>query len=218
MDRPGIAIDVGRVATANGMPGFGTLAINTIDEFVDGKFDLLGYSWGGLLAQEVAHRRSRQISHLVLAATAPSWPCWPPTYAAYRGMQSSDRTPEHLIKIAAELYGGDEIRKNPELVVELGIARDTDDEAYERQHRAAMTCWYNAARLMLIRQRTLIMAGDDDPITPYMNALVMRAGILRSQLHTEHNGGHLFLMTRPKKSAKRINEFLDTNRKLALAA
>jgi pimeloyl-ACP methyl ester carboxylesterase len=58
-----------------------------------------------------------------------------------------------------------------------------------------------------IRQPTLIMAGDDDPIIPPANARLMNLLIPRSQLHVYH-GGHLVLATETANLAPVIDAFL----------
>jgi hypothetical protein len=52
-----------------------------------------------------------------------------------------------------------------------------------------------------LRVLTLILAGDDDPIIPLVNARVMHRLIPRSQLHAYH-GGHLELAVHAKRVAR----------------
>ena len=70
--------------------------------------------------------------------------------------------------------------------------------------RSGVTCYQHAAGLgwtslpflPLIRQPTLVLAGDDDPIIPLANAKILAALIPRARLQVYH-GGHLELVTRP---------------------
>ena len=50
--------------------------------------------------------------------------------------------------------------------------------------------------LPLIRQRTLVLTGDQDPIIPVANGRILAAGIPHATLHVYH-GGHIELVTRP---------------------
>lgn len=59
-----------------------------------------------------------------------------------------------------------------------------------------------------LKQRTLVMAGRDDPLIHMFNARLMRLLIPNSELKV-FDCGHLFLMTRPDESVRAINEFLD---------
>jgi len=68
--------------------------------------------------------------------------------------------------------------------------------------------WTSLPWLPLIRQPTLILAGDDDPIIPLVNARIMARLMPRARLEVYHDG-HLGLLTRPTELAATIAEFLD---------
>ena len=53
-----------------------------------------------------------------------------------------------------------------------------------------------------------IMAGDDDPLIPLINARLMRSLIPNSELQV-FDCGHMFLLTRRDASVAAIREFLD---------
>jgi len=61
--------------------------------------------------------------------------------------------------------------------------------------------------LPLLRQPTLLLAGDDDPIIPLVNARVMARLIPRSRLHV-YPGGHLGVLTEATELAPAIDDFL----------
>jgi len=61
--------------------------------------------------------------------------------------------------------------------------------------------------LPLVRQPTLIMSGDDDPIIPLANARLMHRLIPDSRLHVFH-GGHLGLVTEAAQLAPVVSQFL----------
>ena len=61
--------------------------------------------------------------------------------------------------------------------------------------------------LPLLRQSTLIVAGDDDPIIPLANARLMKLLIPKSRLHVYH-GGHLGLVTEAAELAPVVDAFL----------
>ena len=59
---------------------------------------------------------------------------------------------------------------------------------------AAMTGWSSLPFLRLIRQPTLVMGGDDDPIIPVANPRMQARLIPSATLHLYH-GGHLGILT-----------------------
>jgi pimeloyl-ACP methyl ester carboxylesterase len=74
---------------------------------------------------------------------------------------------------------------------------------------AASAGWSSLPFLKLIRQPTLLVMGDDDPIIPVMNARIMARLIPRARLHL-YEGGHIALITEADRLAPVIEEFLDS--------
>ena len=71
----------------------------------------------------------------------------------------------------------------------------------------AGTGWTSLPFLPLLRQRTLILSGDDDPLIPLANAKLLRRLIPNSRLHVYH-GGHLSLVTEAAELAPVVDAFL----------
>jgi pimeloyl-ACP methyl ester carboxylesterase len=67
--------------------------------------------------------------------------------------------------------------------------------------------WTSLPMLPRLRPPTLIMAGDDDPIIPLVNARIMHRLIPRSRLHIYH-GGHLELAADAGRLTSAIEAFL----------
>jgi pimeloyl-ACP methyl ester carboxylesterase len=176
--------------------------------------DVLGYSWGGALAQQLAIMRPAQVRRLVLVATstgvlsvpasprvlarflAPRWPSWP-------------RDPAGALAMAADFYGGT-VRTHPELALDA-IAAVAESLGHRRrgylQQLAAATGWTSLPLLRLIRARTLVIAGTDDPIIPSLNATILGRGIPDARVH-RHPGGHLAILTEAPELASVVAEFL----------
>ena len=72
---------------------------------------------------------------------------------------------------------------------------------------AAAAGWTSLPLLPRLRQPTLILAGDDDPIIPLANARLMHRLIRGSRLHVYH-GGHLALVTEAAELAPVVDGFL----------
>ena len=67
--------------------------------------------------------------------------------------------------------------------------------------------WTSLPALPLIRQPTLILAGNDDPIIPLVNARVMRALLPHATLHV-YDDGHLGLLTSADELGHLVSGFL----------
>jgi hypothetical protein len=118
------------------------------------------------------------------------------------------RDPGHAARIAAELYGGS-LREDPALARELlhATARPGAARGYYYQLLSGLG-WTSLPRLRKLRPPTLILAGDDDPIIPLVNARIMDRLIPHSQLHVYH-GGHLELGVGAGRLAPVVEAFLD---------
>ena len=67
---------------------------------------------------------------------------------------------------------------------------------------AAMTGWSSLPFLGLVRQPTLVIGGDDDPIIPVVNPRMQARLIPHARLHVYH-GGHLGILTESRRAGPR---------------
>ena len=171
--------------------------------------DVLGISWGGGVAQHFAMFQRQRCRRLVLVSTAPGMLMMPAKPAVLARMITPRRylDPAYLGEFAADLYGGS-ARSQPDRVAAL---MHTNNRVGPRRgyvyQLAAGTGWTSLPFLPLIRQPTLILSGDDDPLIPLVNARLMHSLIPRSQLHVYHDG-HLGLVTMATELAPVVDRFL----------
>jgi poly(3-hydroxyalkanoate) depolymerase len=172
--------------------------------------DVLGVSWGGAVAQHFAAFQRRRCRRLVLVSTATGSLMVPARPAVLARMLTPRRylDPGYLQSVAPVLYGGS-ARTRPERVREYMHAesRVGSPQGYLYQ-LAAGAGWTSLPFLPLIRQPTLIVAGDDDPLIPLANARLLHALIPRSRLHV-YSGGHLGLVTEAAELAPVVSRFLE---------
>ncbi len=173
------------------------------------QLDVMGFSWGGGLAQQFAACQRSLCRRLVLAATGTGSLMVPgrPNVLAKMLTPRRHHDPDYARSIAGEIYGGT-MRTNPELASEVlhAYTRKGPKRGYYYQLLAGAG-WSSLPGLPLIRQPTLIIAGDDDPIIPVVNARIMHRGIPDSRLHI-YQGGHLALLTEARDLAPVIDAFL----------
>jgi poly(3-hydroxyalkanoate) depolymerase len=172
--------------------------------------DVLGLSWGGGLAQHFAVQHRRRVRRLVLAATGTGTLMVPahPRVLARLLTPRRHRDPDYAQQIAGDIYGGT-MRTDPGRA-----ARALHSETRLGPRRgyyyqlAASTGWSSLPFLRLIRQPTLVVVGDDDPIIPLVNARMMARLIPDARLHV-YSGGHIALITEAEELAPVIEGFLD---------
>jgi poly(3-hydroxyalkanoate) depolymerase len=171
--------------------------------------DVLGISWGGGVAQHFAVLQRHRCRRLVLVATATGSLMVPARPSVLARMVTPRRYLDrrYLRENAGSLYGGS-ARSQPERISALMHADNRVGPALGYVYQlAAGAGWTSLPFLPLIRQPTLILSGDDDPLIPLANARLMRSLIPRSQLHVYH-GGHLGLVTEAAELAPVVGRFL----------
>jgi poly(3-hydroxyalkanoate) depolymerase len=189
----------------------GTVAA-LLDELGLERVDVLGVSWGGALAQELARRHTARVRRLVLAATTPGLIAVPGDPWALAVLATPLRywSRSYYERVAPVLYGG-EILHDPGLLRRQGWLRFTHQvtlRGYTWQLLAPRR-WTSLPWLHRLPQPTLVLAGDADPIIPLANARLLAARIPDATLDVVPGGGHLFLLTRAEELAPTLVSFLD---------
>jgi poly(3-hydroxyalkanoate) depolymerase len=192
------------------VPRLAALAGRMMDELGYGRFDVLGISWGGGLAQQLALQNPRRCRRLVLAATSTGSLMVParPRVLLHLASPRRHRDPAHAARIAGTIYGG-ALRRDPELATPLAAATHAapaSRRGYLYQ-LAASAAWTSLPWLRFVRQPTLILAGDDDPIIPLVNARLMATLLPDARLRV-YPDGHLGLLTRVAELAPLVSDFL----------
>ncbi len=171
--------------------------------------DVLGFSWGGGLAQQFAVQHRNRCRRLVLAATGTGTLMVPahPKVLAHMITPRRHRDPDYARAIAGEIYGGT-MRQHPERAAEVLHAhtRLGPRRGYYYQ-LAAGAGWSSLPLLPMIKHPTLVIAGDDDPIIPPANPRLMARMIPNAQLHL-YRGGHLALITEARELVPVVEDFL----------
>lgn len=212
-DAPGVG-DSRTPCLPKSMRSLAGLVSRLVDRLGHTEIDVLGLSWGGALAQELAWRFPKLVRRVVLVATMHGVTSIPGRPVAMSILLSPLRyySPRYLERVAPVLYGG-AIARNPKLLREHAALRSDRPPTllgYTYQ-LMAVSSWTSAPYLPLLTQPTLILAGDDDPIVPPINARVMARLIPRSELHVLQGAGHLFLYLRAEEATDRITRFLDAD-------
>ena len=188
--------------------GLARLIAQLLDAAGYQEVDVLGISWGGGLAQQFAHQYPQRCRRLVLVATSTGALSVPGRPGVLAKLLSPRRylQPSYLVTIAPTIYGGI-FRQRPDLARAYAhLVRSPHGLGYYRQLLAGVG-WTSLPWLYRIRQPTLILAGNDDPIVPPINARIMARLIPHARLHIV-NGGHLMLLTERGLVAPLVYQFL----------
>jgi poly(3-hydroxyoctanoate) depolymerase len=197
------------------MPGIARTIEAMLDALGYDRVDVLGVSLGGVVAQQLAHQAPRRVRRLVLAATGPG----------LGGVSGSPRVllalatprryyqPDYYRRIAGRVYGG-QARRDPDAVLHGSPARFVERPSVRGYlgQLYAIAGWTSLPWLHRLRQPTLVLAGDDDPIVPLLNGRILARRIPNARLQVVDGGGHLFLLERPAEMAALVTGFLAERR------
>jgi poly(3-hydroxyalkanoate) depolymerase len=174
------------------LPGLAWAVLEMVDLLGYPQVDVLGVSWGGALAQQIAHTGRDRCRRLVLVRLAT-----PRRY----------RDPHYVRRVAPGLYGGS-ARTDPHLAARILHDRNRTGPAIGYLYQLLATAgWTSIPFLPFLRQPTLVLSGDDDPIIPLVNGHLLSTLIPHARLHV-YRGGHIELAVAPARLVPVIEEFL----------
>jgi pimeloyl-ACP methyl ester carboxylesterase len=174
---------------------------------------VLGASFGGMVAQEVAVGHPARLDALVLAASGPG-PAHlveePDPSAAAALLGRGARSPEEAYRIACTvLYSRSFQEAHPEFIeqqIRDRATRPIDGRAFRAQLDAsrAHDAW---DRLPSVTAPTLVMHGSEDAVMPLANARALAERIPGARLVVFDGAGHLFFHEEPERTAAVLAEF-----------
>ena len=189
------------------MPALARMVVELLDALDLDRVDVLGYSWGGALAQELAHRAPERVRSLVLCATIPGLGGRPPPPWVLGAMATPLRyySKTYLRLVAPVIYG-------------VRIQHDQGHLAARRQrpptvrgyaHQLyAITGWSSRAWLSSLRLPVLVLSGRGDQLATARNGVILARQIRGAVLQVVP-GGHLFLLQDVDVAAQAVLHFLD---------
>jgi poly(3-hydroxyalkanoate) depolymerase len=189
--------------------GLARTAERVLDSLGFDQVDVLGVSFGGGVAQQLARQSPARVRRLVLAATSSGAISVPGHPRALMALVTPRRyfDPAYYQRIAPSVFGG-RSRLRPQVgAVGARFAHPPSLTGYAHQLYAA-TGWTSIGWLHRLQQPTLVIAGDDDPIVPVANGRLLAARIPHARLHVVRGGGHLFLLEEVDTVAPVIADFL----------
>jgi 3-oxoadipate enol-lactonase len=202
-------------------PGDGLLTMERIADDAAGILDRLGVpsaavcglSMGGYAAFALVRRHPERIRALVLADTRAGADS--PETKATRAAQAEKVRREGARAVAdavlPKLLGATSHRERPELIarvrqiIEANPPRGITDALAGLAARADST-----PTLREIRVPTLVVVGEEDPITPVSEAEALQRGIAGSRMAVIPRAGHLSSLENPDEFNRHVRSFLAT--------
>jgi pimeloyl-ACP methyl ester carboxylesterase len=181
--------------------------------------DLLGWSMGGFIAQQLALDSPRLVRRLILASTDPGSSHTVPGKPSVIDLLTNPKTtPSELLPI---LFPADQQASGDAWLAAVGSQPDLTGADFAAppatlaaQKVATTTRWLRAgegtyARLPRLGVPTLVAYGASDRIVPPINARLLLARIPHAIGMRVPDAGHAFLFQDPTKTAAAFARFLD---------
>ena len=190
----------------------GNLAAAVLDSRGAAWADVVGFSYGGIVAQQLAHDHPTRVRRLVLAATHCGIGCVAGSASAMMELATTLRfySPSHFERIAAMCYGG-VTGRNPSARLQMTSARHRlppSPYGYALQF-LGMAGWSSLPFLARIPHETLVISGDDDPLVPMANSEILAKHIPNARLEIVEHGGHLLLWDDAQNLGQRVGRFVN---------
>jgi poly(3-hydroxyalkanoate) depolymerase len=184
------------------------LVAQMLDQLGYQQVDVLGVSWGGGLAQQFAYQLPERCRRLILVSTGTGALMVPghPSVLAKIATPRRYQDPAQMTQMAGEIYGG-KMRKQPELARQFAATTRLGSRLGYLYQLLGPVGWTSVLWLRKLRQPTLILHGDEDPLVPVVNAKIMHRLIPHSRLYIFHDG-HLGLGTSAQELAQVVDQFL----------
>ena len=195
-------------------------ALAFIDALGLKQIDLLGFSLGGHVAQELVLLRPRSVRRLVLAGTAPQggpdlhrW-----SEDVYALATSDQPTAEDLLGLFFSASEQSQTKGMESLgrLYQREVDRDAPTDLATRDAQlAAITAWgipdaSKLNRLAGITQPTFVANGDNDTMMHTHNSHLLAERLPNAQLRIYPDAGHGFLNQYPEQFADDVHAFLET--------
>jgi pimeloyl-ACP methyl ester carboxylesterase len=216
-DNTGVGLSSG--TTPRSITAMARDAIAFVDASALKEVDVLGYSIGGMIAQEIALLRPRQVRRLILAATGPrgggdGMHGWTVDVEAVANAENNGPTEllwlffnptETSIERGKQFIQRFTSRKAER---DTRITAESRDAQYDAIVEWGIPDTSKLNRLSGICQPTLVTSGDNDTMIPPINTHILAQHIPNARVRIFPDAGHGFLFQWPIEFARVVHEFL----------
>jgi pimeloyl-ACP methyl ester carboxylesterase len=172
--------------------------------------DVVGFSFGGIVAQQLARDYPSRVRRLVLASTACGWGSVPGSLAALTLISFPWRLHSAtLYRQTQALMGSADrelLRRRPELS-EARLRRPPPLLGYAYQLVAGAS-WSSLPWLHEVSAPTLVLSGERDELVPAANGVQLAHRLPHSRLHVLPGEGHLFMWDPETAAVPLVEDFL----------
>ncbi len=184
-----------------------------LDELGYERVDVVGYSLGGVMAQQFAHCAPDRVRRLALVGTSCGWGGAPPDATSLALISTPLRYLSPTVYKATShlLDGGDRFR-DPDLKRAQAQARSSHPPSvigYAQQFLQGST-WSSLHWSASLKTPTLVVSGERDRLVPPANGLLLAHRLPNSRLHRLPGEGHLMLFDPRSAALPLLSDFFSS--------
>ncbi len=199
------------------IPQFAKDTVGLINALHINKTDVIGFSMGGFIAQEIALNNPEKINKLVIyASNCGGHESTPSSPQLSKLVQNTSKSLQEILDgVTTMLFPKEWIMQNPngvEMVKEGYKIPPIISMGTIQKQGIAISLWYNTGvcnQLEKIGIPTLIVVGTKDVLAPKANSLMMAEKIPDSWLIRIQNGGHGVMYQYPDELALILQAFFE---------
>ncbi|MBS4727960.1 alpha/beta hydrolase [Mycobacterium sp. SM1] len=187
------------------MAGFAALVGDALDELGIDHAHVLGFSFGGMVAQQLAYDMPARVRGLILVGTICGLGGIPSNPMSWWRAMREDALPAPL-GLVPQWWAWQWLRT---VRREFGASWPDSLRPDELVQRIAATwLWSSLPWLPRLPQQVLVITGSADAVAPPENADILAALIPRARLHRVRGGGHFCVVDRAAEVGPVIASFL----------
>jgi pimeloyl-ACP methyl ester carboxylesterase len=191
---------------------FATDSAGLLNTLKINKSNVLGYSMGGMIAQQLTLDYPDKVNDLIIYASyCGGNQSIPPNRELFSQMTNRSASTDDIKKrIIPLLFTSNWIKQNPDYLEKFASFVFPPMDILERQGKAIFS-WGGVCDLLKdISQETLIVTGTNDLILPsYIDSIMLIEKIPGAWLAQFKGGGHALMSQYPEKLSAIVNTFLD---------
>jgi pimeloyl-ACP methyl ester carboxylesterase len=170
-----------------------------LDELGYDRVDILGFSLGGLIAQEMARREPSRVRRLALVATSCGWGGMPGSLSALAAVALPIRYYSRSLYDRTNWLLGEPNDRAVRAQADIRLRYPPSLLGYAYQFLAG-AIWSSLPWVSELQAPTLVVAGEHDQLVPAANSVQLARLLPQSRLHLLPDEGHL-VMYDPESAA-----------------
>ena len=182
-----------------------------LDALKINKSDVLGYSMGGMIAQQLTLNYPDKVDDLIIYASyCGGNQSIPPNPELFKQTTNLSASADDIKKrIVPLLFTSNWIKQNPDYLEKFASFVFPPIDILKRQGEAVFSWEGMCDQLKNVSQDTLVVTGTDDLVLSFANSKILTENIPGAWLAQFKDGGHGLMSQYPERLSTIVNTFLD---------